>query len=185
MHKNPYETLKQKKYAKKHNRSLLRVRIKQDICDIVVETTLKLNKRESTFFCQVHCVWETIWTPKPEEKKIKHSNKHKHYNNENTSSTRPRFTLNTEITTRSLHNPCSFPLCKTCQRRIQLLNKVPLVTHHPRKQVFRLLLQKQTSDSGRWWNRAHPKLFSHSSEAAKPAAAWSMPLTLPLGERET
>ena len=69
MHKNPYETLKQKKYAKKHNRSLLRVRIKQDICDIVVETTLKLNKRESTFFCQVHCVWETIWTPKPEEKK--------------------------------------------------------------------------------------------------------------------
>lgn len=60
MHKNPYETLKQKKYAKKHNRSLLRVRIKQDICDIVVETTLKLNKRESTFFCQVHCVWETI-----------------------------------------------------------------------------------------------------------------------------
>lgn len=31
---------------------------------------------------------------------------------------------------------------------MQLLNKVPLVTHHPRKQVFRLLLQKQTSDSG-------------------------------------
>lgn len=68
MHKILYETLKQKKYAKKHNRSLLRVTIKQDTYDIV-ETALKLNKREYTFFCQVHCVWETVWTPKPEGKK--------------------------------------------------------------------------------------------------------------------
>lgn len=80
--------------------------------------------------------------------------------------------------------PVHFHYVKTCQRQIQVLNKVPLVTHHLRKQVFRLLLQKQTSDSRRWWNRAAPKLFWRSSEPAKPAAAWSMPLTLPLSERE-
>lgn len=77
-----------------------------------------------------------------------------------------------------------FPLCKTCHRQLQPLNKVPLVTHHWRKQMFRLPLQKQTSDSGRWWNGADPKLLSHPSEPAKPAAAWSVPLTLPLRERK-
>lgn len=77
-----------------------------------------------------------------------------------------------------------FPLCKTCQRQIRVLNKVPLVTYHRRKQMFRLPLQKETSDSGRWWNGADPKLFWRSSEPVKPAAAWSVLLTLPPGERK-
>lgn len=114
----------------------------------------------------------------PNLKTKKQSNKYKHYTTKIQVHTRLWFTLNRD------HNSCAahshlFQLCKTCQTEIQQLNKVPLLTHHGRKQVFRLLLQKQTSDSRRWWNRADPKLFSRCSKPAKPAAAWSIPLTPP------
>lgn len=115
-------------------------------------------------------------------KQSKHSNKYKHYTTRIQVHTSLCFTLNRD------HNSCAahshlFQLGKTCQTEIQQLNKVPLLTHHGRKQVFRLLLQKQTSDSRRWWNRADPKLFSRCSKPAKPAAAWSIPLTPPPWEK--
>lgn len=94
-------------------------------------------------------MWMTEFThtPKPENK-ANIQNKYKHYTTRIQVHTRLWFTLNRDHNLPAAHSHL-FQLCRTCQTEIQQLNKVPLLTHHGRKQVFSLLLQKQTSDSGR------------------------------------
>lgn len=117
----------------------------------------------------VYCTWVKLWElPNLKTNQTVKQTQPLHFKNASSDKT----TLNREhnlLTARS-H---LFPLCKTCRRQIQLLNKLPLVKNHGRKEMFRLLLQKQTSDSGRWWNRADPKSFLHSTEPAKPGGPWN------------